>query len=109
MAEHLMIFGLGLGNAWNHLFRNNQNMRGGLRLNVSKSKHQVVLIYNRGGDFAGYDFFKKRFAHAGKSAPRLREHQGCSGSDFKNRAAQKRISTLPSDTKSVSQKTAQGP
>lgn len=66
MPEHLVVFRSGFGDARDRFLRNDQGMRGRLWLDVAKREHQIVLVNNHGGNFAGDDFFKKSFAHAEK-------------------------------------------
>ena len=63
VSKDLVIFGLGLGNARNGLLRDDQNMRRCLWFDVAEGDHEVVLIDDSGGDFAGDDSFEQGFAH----------------------------------------------
>ena len=63
MPEQRLVFGLGLGNARDGLFGNDQNMLRRLGVNVANREHQVVFVNNRRRNFAGDDFFKQGFAH----------------------------------------------
>src|SRR5256885_13645756 len=63
MAEDLMIFRLGFGDARDGLFRNDQNVGRRLGLHITESQHQVVLVFDRGWDFASDDLFEQGFAH----------------------------------------------
>ena len=58
MAEDLMIFRRGFGDARDRFLRNDQHVLGRLRFDVAKRDHLVVFIKDRGRDFAGDDLFK---------------------------------------------------
>ena len=64
MAEGLMIFGAGFGEARTWFLGNDQNVRRRLRLDVAEGDDQVVFEDDVRRDFAGDDFFKQSFAHA---------------------------------------------
>jgi hypothetical protein len=66
MTEYLVVFRFGFGDSRDRFLRNDQDMRWRLWLDVAKGEHQSVLVNNRGGNFAGDNFFKKGFAHAEK-------------------------------------------
>ena len=51
----------------NMLFRNDQHMRGRLRIDVLKRKSFFVFIDFLGGDFAGNDLAEKTVSHNQKS------------------------------------------
>jgi len=63
VAEDLMVFRSGFGQARNGLLGNDQNVRRRLRFDVAEREHQIVFINNGRRNFAGDDFFKKCFAH----------------------------------------------
>ena len=63
MAEGLMIFGAGFGEARNRFPGNDQNMRRRLRIDVAEGDDLVVLEDDVRRNFAGDDFFKESFAH----------------------------------------------
>src|SRR5208282_371975 len=63
VAEDLMVFRRGFGKARDGLLGNNQHVRRRLRFDVAEREHQIVFINNGRRNFAGDDFFKKRFAH----------------------------------------------
>jgi hypothetical protein len=65
MAEDLMIFRLGLGNAWDGFLGNEQHMRWGLWLDIAKGNHEVIFVNYCSRDFARDDSFKQRLAHDG--------------------------------------------
>lgn len=64
MAEHLVIFRLRFGNAWNDFSRNDQDMSGCPGLDVAERKNLVILINNFPWNFPGPDAFKQCLRHA---------------------------------------------
>src|ERR1035437_10481314 len=66
MPDYLLIFRCGLGHARDGFPGDNQDVRCGLRLDVAECHHQVVLIDNRGWNFAGNDLLEQRLAHSGQ-------------------------------------------
>src|SRR4051794_24137507 len=63
MSEHFVIFGRGLCDSRDWLFGDDQHMRGRLGFDIAKCQHEVVFINDCRRDFAGNNFFEKRFAH----------------------------------------------
>ena len=64
MAEQFLVVRRRLGDAWNRLLRNNQNVRRRCGIDVAKGQHKIIFKDNLRRDFARNDFFKKGFAHA---------------------------------------------
>ena len=65
MSQQGMIGGLRLGDARHGFLGHDQNMGGRLRGDVAEGEDQIIFLNDRGRDFAGGDFLKQRFAHAG--------------------------------------------
>lgn len=63
VAENLMVFRCGFGDAWDGFLWNDKHVRWRLRFDVAEREHEVVFIDNRGRNFAGGDFLEKGFAH----------------------------------------------
>ena len=63
MTENLVVFRLCLRDAWNGLLGHQQNVRGGLGLDVPKGEHLVVLKNDGGGNFPRDNFLKQGLAH----------------------------------------------
>src|ERR1035437_5129188 len=72
MTEDLMVFRFGLGHARDGLSGDNQDVRWGLWPDVAKGHHEIILIDDRCGDFAGDDLLEQRLAH--RNSPRLLHH-----------------------------------
>lgn len=58
MTQQLLVFGFGLANPWNRLFRNDQHMRRRFRVDVMKRQNLVIFKDDSGRDLAGNDFFE---------------------------------------------------
>ncbi len=63
-AEQRSVLGSGLIHARNRLLGNDQNVGGGLGMNVAKRQYRVVLIDDVRRDLAGDDAFEKSHASA---------------------------------------------
>ena len=63
VAEQLVVFRLGLGQARDGFFGNHQNVLGRLGIDVAQREHQVVFINDGRGNFPRDDFFKQCLAH----------------------------------------------
>lgn len=58
MSQDFSVLGPGRRDPGNRSFRENQKMRGCLRVYISNPKNQFIFINNRGRNFAGGYFFK---------------------------------------------------
>ena len=63
VAEKFLVIRRCLGDAWDGLLGNDDDVCGRLRLDVAEGEDGVVFKNNGGGDFARGDFFKQGFAH----------------------------------------------
>ena len=63
MTEQFVVFRAGLGDSCYPFLGDDQDVDGRLGLDVTKSKHQVVLIDNGSRDFTVNDSLEDRFAH----------------------------------------------
>ena len=57
-----MILRLRFGNARDGFLRDDENVRGSLRVNVVEGQYEVVLVNDVRGYFAGNNFFEQRHA-----------------------------------------------
>ena len=67
MAEHFVVFGLGVGDARNGLAWANQDVSRRASLDVAKGKNEIVFIDDLGRDFASGDFLEESLTHTGQS------------------------------------------
>lgn len=63
MSEDLVVGGLSFSDAWDGLFRDDQDMSGSLGFDVAEGDDFVVFVEDGGRDFAGNDLLKQCFAH----------------------------------------------
>ena len=63
MSENLVVGGLSFGDARDGLFRDDQDVSGGLGFDVPEGDDFVVFVENGGRNFAGDDLLKQCFAH----------------------------------------------
>ncbi len=57
-----MILRLRLGNARDGFLRDDENMRGRVRIDVIEGQYEVILVNDVCGDFASNDFLEERHA-----------------------------------------------
>ena len=65
VAEDGFVGGRGCGEAWNQLFGDDQQVHGGLRLDVVEDDAEVVFVFDLGGDFAVDDALEDGFHRRG--------------------------------------------
>ena len=76
VAEHFVVVGDCFCNSRNGLLRNNQDVCGGLRLDVAKRDDEVVFVNDLRRYFARDDFFEQGFAHVNRlTYPRMDANQ----------------------------------
>ena len=63
MTEEFLVTRLRLGDARNRFLRDDDDVHGGLRIDVAEGENGVVFKNDGGGNFAPGDFFKQGFAH----------------------------------------------
>ena len=63
VPEELVVFRRSLGDAWNGLLGDDQDVRGRVGFDVTKRQHQVVFINDGCRNFPRHDFIKECFAH----------------------------------------------
>ena len=63
MAEQRFVAGRGFADARDQFLRNDQQVHGGLRLDVVEDDAVFVLVLDLGGDFAIDDFLEDRLGH----------------------------------------------
>ena len=61
VAEDLLVFRPGLGEARDRLFGHQQNVPGRLGIDVAQCEDQIVFIYDGRWNLAGRNFFKQGF------------------------------------------------
>ena len=65
MAEDGFVGGRGCGETLNQLFGDDQQVHGGLRLDVVEDDAEVVFVFDLGGDFAVDDALEDGFHRRG--------------------------------------------
>lgn len=70
VAEDGLVFGGGFADARYQFFRDDEEVRRRLRLDVVENDTAVVLVFDFGGDFAIDDFLEDRFGHGQAGWPR---------------------------------------
>ena len=65
VAEEGLVFGCGFADARYQFFRDDQKVRGSLRLDIVENDAALVLVFDLGGNFAIDDFLEDGFGHGG--------------------------------------------
>lgn len=66
VAQHGLVVGHGFAHAGYRFFRYDQQVNGGLRLNIVEGDANLIFVFDTGRDLAIDDFLEKGLGHGGE-------------------------------------------